>query len=95
MQVPPSLRSQPSPSSATETSSHAFVETLEHKRFVEFCDACRHFRYIGLCYGAPRIGKTLSAFRHSRAEMIVQLIIGLLNPSISAPSTQSSTQPPL
>jgi DNA transposition AAA+ family ATPase len=72
MQVPPSLRSQPSPSSATETSSHAFVETLEHKRFVEFCDACRHFRYIGLCYGAPGIGKTLSAFRHSRAEMIVQ-----------------------
>jgi DNA transposition AAA+ family ATPase len=54
-----------------------FIETKEYKRFAEFCDACIKYKYIGICYGLPGVGKTLSSRYYSNWDSIEEQITNI------------------
>jgi DNA transposition AAA+ family ATPase len=52
-----------------------FILTKAYRLFAEFCDACRRYRYIGICYGSPGVGKTLSARHYARWDMLEPILL--------------------
>jgi len=46
-----------------------FIQTKEYLRFEEFAEACKKYRYIGICYGKPGIGKSFSASYYAKWEI--------------------------
>jgi hypothetical protein len=58
----------------TTESALNFIKTKEYERFKEFCDACAKYKYIGICYGPPGVGKTRAARQYTNWDLIGPLL---------------------
>ncbi|MFE3557298.1 hypothetical protein ACFXKW_20885 [Streptomyces sp. NPDC059193] len=72
---------RPPPADPRATIPHArlpapVMATKEHRRFLEFADAVRRKRYVGLCFGAPGVGKTESARAYTRWDQLAPHLSG-------------------
>ncbi len=65
-----------------------FIETKEYKRFAEFCEACIKYKYIGVCYGIPGVGKTVSARHYANWDSICKQIDFKANKEIGIDATK-------
>ncbi|MBU6453386.1 MAG: AAA family ATPase [Cyanobacteria bacterium REEB67] len=63
----------------------SFVETRQHKRFVEFADSCRKSRGLGICTGKPGVGKESSALMYSQWANIQPLLERARRPNTAPP----------
>jgi DNA transposition AAA+ family ATPase len=69
-----------------------FLVTKQYQLFAEFCDDCRHYHYIGLCYGAAGVGKTWSARHYAHWDVVEPIpITGTLATTLPPPPPEIMT----
>jgi DNA transposition AAA+ family ATPase len=68
-----------------------FRETTEYVRFVQACENCRTYRYLGVCVGNAGVGKTSAAYSYSRWDRMEPLVTlergAVVSPSSPLPET--------
>ena len=47
-----------------------FIQTKEYLRFEEFAQSCTQYKYIGICYGNPGVGKTYTANEYTQPQVL-------------------------